>query len=65
MTRLLHHEGEVNFMRHSLAAFSIALSFAAPAAAVSQQQLNVLAAKMGARLQVLDNHPASCPGQAN
>jgi hexosaminidase len=65
MTRLLHHEGEVNFMRHSLAAFSIALSIASPAAAVSQQQLNDLAAQMGVRLQVLDNHPASCPGQAN
>ena len=65
MTRLLHHEGEVNFMRHSLAAFSIALSIASSAAATSQQQLNHLAADMGVRLQILDNHPANCPGQAN
>lgn len=38
-----------------------ALSSAAHAA--TQQQLNSLAANMGVRVAILDNHPANCPGQ--
>jgi hexosaminidase len=52
-------------MRPSLAAFSIALSIASPAFGASQEQLNELAERMGVRLQILDNHPPNCPGQAN
>jgi hexosaminidase len=52
-------------MRCSLIAFSIALSFASPALAASQQELNALANGMGVRLAILDNKPANCPGQAN
>ena len=51
-------------MRCSLIAFSIALSFASPAFAASQQELNALANAMGVRLAILDNKPANCPGQA-
>lgn len=52
-------------MRCSLIAFSIALSFASPVLAASQDQLNALASGIGVRLAILDNKPASCPGQAN
>ena len=52
-------------MHRRLIAFSIALSIASPTFAASQQQLDDLAARMGVRLHILDNHPANCPGQAN
>lgn len=52
-------------MHGKLIAMSIALGVASPALAASQEQLNELAARMGVRLQVLDNKPSGCPGQAN
>ena len=52
-------------MRCSLIALSIALGAAAPARAASQSDLNDLAARMGARLAILDNKAANCPGQAD
>ena len=52
-------------MRRRLIAFLIASTVASPTLAASQQELNSLAAEMGVRLVIRDNHPASCPGQAN
>ncbi|MGE5562049.1 MAG: family 20 glycosylhydrolase [Bacillota bacterium] len=52
-------------MRRKLIAFLIASSVASPTFAASQQELNSLASDMGVRLVILDNHPASCPGQAD
>ena len=52
-------------MRSSLVALSVALTMASPAAAASQAELNDLASGMGVRLAILDNKPASCPGQAD
>ena len=52
-------------MRRELIGILIASGIASPAVPASQAQLDSLAAKMGVRLAILDNHPATCPGQAN
>ncbi len=52
-------------MRRTLIAFLIASAPGSPAFATSQQELNSLAGHLGVRLQILDNKPSNCPGQAN
>ena len=51
-------------MHSRLIAFLIASSVVSPTFAASQQELNSLASEMGVRLTILDNKPATCPGQA-
>jgi len=51
-------------MHSRLIAFLIASSVVSPTLAASQQELNSLASEMGVRLTILDNKPATCPGQA-
>ena len=52
-------------MHSRLIAFLIASSVASPTFAASQQELNSLAGGMGVRLTILDNKPATCPGQGS
>jgi hexosaminidase len=52
-------------MHRQLIAFLIALNAASPGLTATQADLNALAARMGVRLQILDNKPPSCPGQAD
>jgi hexosaminidase len=46
-------------------AWIAALCAATPALAANQAELDMLAGKMGVRLTILDNEPASCPGQGS
>ena len=48
-----------------LAALMMASAAASSATAATQSQLDQLASRMGIRLTILDNKPATCPRQAN
>lgn len=50
-------------MKASLIALLVASSVGSPTFAASQQELNALASGMGVRLTIIDNKPATCPGQ--
>jgi hexosaminidase len=52
-------------MRRKLIAFLIGSALGSPAFAGSQSELNSLANRIGIKLQILDNKPSNCPGQAN
>ena len=52
-------------MDHRLIALLIASSVPSPTVSVSQADLNSFAAEIGVRLEILDNKPGDCPGQAS